>query len=357
MANTKKSWKQEMMMSLFKKEATYDAGVTMSNANACGMSGFLLDPKWPDEIKNDKGSVTNYEHGNTQEITNTRVELTYTEDKAKPNSLAGLAMLTLGAITSTQDAALASYKHKITPVAHGTALPSMQVEHLKGGLQYAYKGIKGNTLKLSGEAGGYAQLEAALIGSGTRATSATAMAAKISESWMKLSNCKVWMETGANISTTIDTPLVQGTENISSATPDTIHTRLKSFEWMWNNNLKPQDGFGGAGVYQDIDYGRRMQDLKFTMLFNDATELAYFTAQDACAIEFDLKGAIVVATSVNYFGFHLVIPRFHIREAPLPVGGVDEELTAEFVCECEEDGTNSPVIIEVYSAQASYLGA
>lgn len=354
---TRKAWKQELMMSLFKREATYDAGVTMSNANAFGMSGYLFDPKWPDEIKNDKGSVTNYEHGNTQDITNQRVELTYTESECKPNTLAGLGMLILGAITSTQDAALASYKHKIIPVAHGTALPSMQVEHLKGSLQYAYKGVKGNTLTLSGEAGGYVKLIATLIGSGTRVTSATAMAAKISESWMKISNCKVWMETGANILTTIDAPLVQGSENISSGTPDILHPRLKSFEWMWNNNLKPQDGFGGGGVYTDCDYGRRMQDLKFTMLFNDATEIDYFTAQNPCAIEFDLKGAIVVATSVNYFGFHLVIPRFHIKETPLPVGDVDDELTAEFICNCEEDGTNPAVILEVYSAQASYLAA
>ena len=357
MASTKKAWKQELMMSLFKKEATYDAGVTMSAANACGMSGFLLDPKWPDEIKNDKGSVTNYEFGNTQEITNNRVELTYTEPECKPNTLAGLGMLALGAITSTQDEALASYRHKITPVAHGTALPSMQAEHLKGGLQYAYKGVKCNTLKLSGEAGGYAQLEATLIGSGTRATSATAMAAKISESWMKVSNCKVWMETGANIS--LDATLTQALENISSATPDTLHTRFKSFEWMWNNNLKPQDGFGGGGVYIDCDYVRRMQDLKFTLLFNDTTELDYFTNQNPCAIEFDLKGAVVAAGTGTdfYYGMHLIIPRFHLREAPLPVGGVDEELTCDFICECEEDGTNAAVILEVYSAQAAYLAA
>lgn len=357
MAITRKSWKQELMMSLFKKETTYDAGVTMSAANACGMSGFLLDPKWPDEIKNDKGSVTNYEFGNTQEITNNRVELTYTEPECKPNTLAGLGMLALGAITSTQDEALASYRHKITPVAHGMALPSMQAEHLKGGLQYAYKGVKCNTLKLSGEAGGYAQLEATLIGSGTRATSATAMAAKISESWMKLSNCKVWMETGANIS--LDATLTQALENISNATPDTLHTRFKSFEWMWNNNLKPQDGFGGGGVYIDCDYVRRMQDLKFTLLFNDTTELDYFTNQNPCAIEFDLKGAIVAAGAGTdyYYGMHLIIPRFHLREAPLPVGGVDDELTCDFICECEEDGTNAAVILEVYSAQAAYLAA
>lgn len=355
--NTKKGWKQELMMSLFKKEATYNAGITMSNANACSMQSFDITPDWDDVITSDKNEVTNKEHGNTQEITRQGVKISYKEPKAKPNTLAGLGMLTLGAITSTQDEALASYRHKITPVAHGTALPSMQAEHLKGGLQYAYKGIKGNTLKITGEAGGYANVEAELLGSGTRATSATAFANAISESWMKISNCKVWMETGANIS--IDATLTQDAENISSATPDTLHTRFKSFDWTWNNNLVPQEGFAGAGVFQDIDFGRRMQELSFTLLFNDSTELDYFINQNPCAIEFDLKGGIVAAGSGTdyYYGFHLIIPRFFIKKAPLPVGGVDDTLECEFECECVEDGTNSAVILEVYNAQAAYLAS
>lgn len=354
---SKKGWAQQCMMSLFKKEATYDAGVTMSNANSCSMQSFELTPDWDDTIRNDKDQVTNKEHGNTQEIQRQGIKLLYKELTAKPNTLAGLGMLAFGAETITQDEALASYKHKITPVAHGTALPSMQVEHLKGGIQYAYKGVKCNTLKIAGEQGGYANVEAELIGSGTRATSATAFSTAISESWLKLANCKVWMETGANIS--IDATLTQATENISSATPDTLHTRIKSFEWMWNNNLVPQEGFGGAGVYQDCDFGRRMQELSFTLLFNDSTELDYFLNLNPCAIEFDLKGGIIAAGTGTdyYYGFHLIIPRFFIKKAPLPIGGVDDTLECEFECECVEDGTNAPVILEAYTAQASYLGA
>ena len=353
MSSTKKGWNRSLMASLFLKEATYDAGVTMSSANACSLSNFELDTTWDDMVVNDKGEVTGKEHGYDQELIGQGVKFTYKEPKVKPNSLAGFGALALGAITSTKDGAYSAWKHKITPVAVGTALPSIQLEELFGGLQYAYKGVKCNTLKISGEEGGLLQMEAGLIGSGTRATSATAMAAAITESWIKLHACKVWLESGANIS--ITATLVQDAEDISSATPDNLYPRLKNFEWTWDNALEGQPGFGGAGVFQDADYGRRKCDLKFTLRFLNGTELAYYTSQAACAIEFDLKGAIVVASSAMYFGMQLIVPRFKLKPTPLPKGGPNDTLTQDFDCEVFDDGTNAASIIEVYNGQAAYL--
>ena len=353
---TKKGWEQSLMMSLFKKEATFDAGVTMSDANACSMRGYEMESEWDDEVVNDKDSVTGLEFGTDQEIMHQGVKIPYKEPRAKPNSLAGLAALVMGSITSTQDGALAAYKHKITPVAVGTALNSIQIEHKKGGVQYAYKGIKGNSLKIAGEAGGFVSLEAELIGSGTRVTSATAFASVISEAWMKLTNCKVWMESGANIA--IDAVLVQDVENISSATPDDIKARIKSFEWTYNNNGERQYGFGsGTAGANDFDFGRRTVDLKFSLLFNDATEMNYFVNQDPIAIEFDLKGALIAATGTMYFGCQLIVPKFKLKSAPLPKGGVGDILVADFDCDVQSDGVNAISIIEVYNAKAAYLAA
>jgi hypothetical protein len=350
---TQKGWQDQVMMSLFTKEAAYDAGVTMNATNACGMKGFECDVEWSDTVTDDKDSVSGTEHGTDQEITAQGVDITYKESRCKPNTLAAFSNLVLGARTSTQDGAFTAYKHKITPVAVGTVLPSIQIEHKKGAVQYAYKGVKGGSLNLSGEAGGYLALEAALKGSGTRATSATAFVAAIAESWLKVSNCKVWMETGANIA--IGATLGQGTEDISSATPDDLKVRLKSFNVGWDNGLEGQAGFGGAGVFQDIDYGRRKCELSFSLLFYDATELAYFTAQDPCAIEFDLKGALIAAGGAMYYGAQIVVPRFKIKKAPLPKGGAGDILTCDFECDVQDDGTNAPLIIEAYTAKAAYL--
>jgi len=353
MAITLKGWNRQFMASAFTKEASYDAGATMNNTNACSFKGFDLEPAWEDKIVTDKDEVTGKEHGYDQEIIGYGAKFNYKEPKCKPNSLAFFASLALGSSTPTKDGAFTAYKHKIIPVTVGTALPSCQVEELFGGLQYAYKGVKCNTLKISGEAGGFLALEAGLIGSGTRATSATAFANAIAESWMQVANCKVWMESGADI--TIGASLVQAAEDISSAAPDVLSPRLKTFDWNWDNKLEGQPGFGGAGVFQDQDYGRRSCSLKFSLIFAGATELGYYTAQNPCAIEFDLKGALIAAGGAMYYGAHLIVPRFKLKAAPLPKGGPNDSLTQDFDCEVFDDGTNAASIIEVYNAQAAYL--
>ena len=356
MSITRKGWDEQFMLSGFSKEATFDTGVTMNASNAFSLKGFSpIGVEWDDTVVNDKDDVTNTEFGTDQELVEQGVKLPVALPKAKPNDVAALATLTLGSITSTLDVATA-YGHKITPVAMGSALPSIQAEHKKGGIQYAYKGIKSNSLKLSAEAGGHLSVESELIGSGTRSASATAFVASITESWMKMNNAKCWTETGSNIS--ITGTLVQGAQDISNVTPDDLKVRIKSFEFGYNNNLEKQIGFGGAGVAQDIDYARRTMDLKFTLNFLNsaaATEFAYYTAQDAVAFEIDLKGSIISGGGTSYYGVQLIIPRGKLKKAPLPQGGPSDILTQEYELDIQNDGTNDPVIIEVYNAQAAYL--
>ena len=350
---TRKGWQDQIMMSLYAREATYDAGVVMNSANACSMKGFEAEADWSDTVQDDKDSVSGAEHGTDQEIVAQNVDISYKEARAKPNTLAGLSALTLGAITSTKDGAFNAWRHKCTPVPAGSALPSIQVEARKGGVQYAYRGVKCGSLKLAGEAGGYISLEAALKGSGTRVVSATAFAPSIIESWMKLSNCKVWMETGANIA--ISAALVQDAEDISSATPDDLKVRMRSFSVGWDNAIEGQAGMGGGGVFQDLDYGRRKAELSFSLLFNDVTELNYFLNQEPMAIEFDLKGALIAVGGSMFFGAQIIIPRFKLKKAPLPKGGPGDILTCDFECDVQDDGTNAPLIIETYNARAAYL--
>lgn len=354
--HSNKGWNQSLMMSLFGAEAEYDAGVTISTATACSMSGYEFEPTWDDTVTSDKGDVTGKEHGYNQEITAYGFSGTYKESKAKPNSLAGLGALVMGSVTDTQDGALTAYKHTIVPVTIGTGLPSIHIEHLKGGLQYKYTGIKGNSLKLSGEAGGFVSLEAALIGSGTRETSETSFVAAITESWLKMSSMSVFLESGANITITAAASRVQGAENISSDTPDDLGAKFKSFEFTYNNNATGQPGAGGEGVFQDIDYGRRSVSMKIGLLQDAATELAYYTGQSVVALELNLKGALIADGGAMYYGADLIIPRCKIKSAPLPTGGVDDDLTQEFDFEVFDDGTNHPAELIVYNAQAAYLG-
>ena len=63
-----KGWQQNLMFSLYRREASYNAGVIMNNTNACSMKGYEISPVWEDEIINDKGEITGTEHGTDQEI-------------------------------------------------------------------------------------------------------------------------------------------------------------------------------------------------------------------------------------------------------------------------------------------------
>jgi len=353
---TKKGWAQYLMASVFQKEATYDAGKTHLDATSCSYRGFEFDAGYADTVVSDKDEVTGKEHGYDQELVAYGNKPTIKFARVRPNDLAGLAALVFGSVTANQDGALTAYRHRIIPIADGSALSSISLVHKLGGIQTEYKGVKGNTLKLSGEAGGFLSMDVGLIGSGTRSANTDTFAAAITESWLKISDMKFWLETGANIS--IGATPTQGTEDISSATPDNLSIRGKSFEFNWDNKAEGQPGFGGGGVFQDVIYGRRAATFKATMVFSDATEIAYFTAQDVCAVELDLKGASLIATGgAMYYGAHLVIPRLKIKSYPAPKGGVNDSLTQDFDFDIYDDGTNSAVIMDVYTAQAAYLAA
>lgn len=347
---------QEFMISAFEAESAYDGGVTMTSDKACAMNGFTVATDWPDEVMNDMEEVTGSEYSTEQTIVEKRVNITYTEPKAKPNTLALLASLVLGAVSSVRDAATDAYTHTITPAALAADLPSVQVEHELGAVQYAYKGVKGGSLKISGEPGGVVNIEAELIGSGTRATSATAFAAKISESWMLWNQASMWMEDGANITITAAGSLAQSAEDISSATPDDMNILLKSFEITYNNNAEPIPGFGGLGVLQDVQMGRRTVEFSFTLRFSGQSDFDRFINQNAHAFEIDLAGALIDdPDSALKYGFNLVIPSFKITKAPVPQAGPGDSMEATFETVVLDDGTNAPLFMQVYNAQAAYL--
>lgn len=351
---TLKGWNQNLMVAAFEKEATYNAGKTITT-QGCSLSGFDFGANIKDEVTKDIDEVTGYEHGNTQEITAYANDFSLKFPKAKPNDLAFLAALALGSCASTKDGANDGYTHVITPVAEGTALPSTALVHKVAGIQKQYKGIKCGQLTLAGEEGKFLSLEATLIGSGTRASDAQSFVAKIAESWIKMASCLVFLETGATIA--IAATRTQAAEDISSGTPVALKARMKNFKFTWDNKPDLQPGFGGDGVLQDIHHGRRAATLAMTLRAESTVEEGYFTGQLACAVEFDWKGAIIDTDGTLCYGAHLIVPRAMVNMMPQPKGGVNDALTVDLDFDIKNDGTNPAVIIEVYNKQAAYLAA
>jgi|GEM_PF-3282049 len=428
----------QLMLSLFDREATYDAGPTgWLAANACSMEDFDGHVGWEDEVVSNMEGVTGSEFPTHQEIKRQDCRITYVENRLKPNTLAGLAALHFGSVISVQDGAYTAYRHKIQPMRDGTAtisgtdiafvnsnpdtitqvaagfiaagfkagqvivvsgsasnsktfriatvaagtltldadceltaesvgpsititvidLPGIGIIEKSGGTQYKYTGVKSNRLSLK-LTEGYFGMESELIGSGTRASDSTTFAAKISESWLRTGKIAgAWLETGANIS--IAATPTQGAENISSATPDNLTTRLLDFTFTHNNNLRADLGYvaGGGSARSALEYGRR--DAEVTMKVKQsqasyATELAYYTGQVDCAMELNVDmGTVIDAGGAFKYGFILIVPNLMLR--PLAREVQDDFWTISFAGNVFDDGTNPTVLMYVYNAQSQYI--
>lgn len=347
----------QIALSLFDKEATYNAGPAgWLIASACAMGGFDGLVQVADKVIDDREGVSGYELPTEQYIERYDWALEYTENRLKPNTLAGLAALHFGGMAVTQDGALVAYRHKLTPVAVGTVLPSIGALYKEAGSEYLAKGIKSNTFNLKTN-GAFFALTSGLIGSGTRASDATAFPAKISESWLRTGKIAgLWIETGANI--TIGTP-TQGAEAISSATPDDLTSRLLEFNFVHNNNLRADLGYQPAGgdVRADLDYGRRggTVTMKVKALSSAwATELGYYSNQDDVAVHLSCKmGDLIAAGGAYYWGFELIIPLIKLKPIKRDVQDDFHVITLEG--DIHDDGVNDEVILYVYNAQAAYL--
>jgi len=345
---------QNVMASLYKKATSYGAAVTMDASNAVGALAFEFEPEWAPQVVVDKELITGYEEGTDLDIMNYDFKATYKEPRARYNYIAGLAALASGSVTSSQDGALAAYRHKIIRSSMSTDLPDINIEHLKGSLQYVYRGVMCDVFKLSGKARDYVNLEATLIGSGYRATAATSFQNPLSERPLKCAGTKLWLETGANIS--ITDPPTQGSQAISSATPDAYATRVDSFEFTRTNGLIPVGMDDADGYKMAMDFTRRKTEFKCSAAFVDDTELGYFTALDKCAIDLDITtGTIIAATGTYYYGIKLIIPQAQIMNVPDPKGGTNDLLTVDLEFDIQEDGTNPPYMLYVYNANDAYL--
>src|SRR5690348_2782639 len=108
-----RSFARKIMMSLYDKEASYDAGPgAWTSGSACQMSNYAKSAvvQWDDTIISDAGNITGTEFPTHQELVLQSVRLPYEEPQARPNTLAGLMALALGTVSTTQDSSFTAYR-------------------------------------------------------------------------------------------------------------------------------------------------------------------------------------------------------------------------------------------------------
>ncbi len=357
MGNPQRIYQRQLELSLFDREATYDAGPgAWTSGSACSMLDF--DPKtqddWPDVLGSNEGQVGR-ELASRIEIVRQDVKIPYAEAQAKPNSLAGLLALNLGTVASTQDGAVVAYRHKITK-AVSYSLPSIgaQMKH-EGGRQYKYTGLKGDGYTLAMNAD-YLRLDAPLLGSGTRSTAADAFAAAISENPLLWANAKNFVKATSGAISIPAIP-VQGAANLGGSEVN-LSTRILDFSHAWTGALAGPAGYrAGSNVRQNLKAGRRSGVVKFGLevdVATEAAELDYYLNQSKVAVELNIdSGTIIANTGVFKYGLIVIIPQIQFKTIGKNVEGEYEKI--DYDGTIMDDGTNSEVVIFVYDAQTTYL--
>jgi hypothetical protein len=356
-----RSYARQLMLSLFDKEATYGAGAGgWSASSACLMMDYEEDSgliEWDDLVVQNNDVLTSREMVTHQELVRQSSRITYQEPRTKPNTLAGLLGLVLGSVASTQDGSETAYRHKITK-ASSIGTPSIAAQaKFEGGDQREFRGMKGSQATLSFN-GPYLQLSTELIGSGYRVASATAFPVSVSENWLRVGDCKLWLkDTGGTPITTSGAP-TQGAANLGGSEVD-FSTRLRSFSWTWMNALAAEAGYRASTGMLRADFHPVRRTSTMTIQFDcttetEAADLTYYLSQSQLAAELNCDSGVLVDSGGLYkFGAILIIPRLQILS--LRRSQVEELEVLTLECNTMDDLTNSEVIAYVYNAKPAYL--
>jgi hypothetical protein len=356
-----RSYARQLMLSLFDKEASYDAGPAgWTSSSACLMQDMdeaSAVVQWDDLVQANTDVITGRELVTHQELPRYSTRLTYTEPRCKPNTLAGLMGLCLGTIAASQDGSETAYRHKVTK-ATSVSLPSIgaQVKH-EGGDQRLYTGLKGEQFTFAIN-GAFFSFAAGLIGSGKRGASSTAFVTSISENWLRVGDAKFFIkETGGSAISTAGTP-TQGSANLGGSEVN-LSTRVRTFSLTWNNALAAEAGYrASTGLYRgDFHPVRRAGSVQLSFdvdTSDEAARLSDYLSQNQLAFEVNVdSGVLIDADGAMKYGVILIVPRLQLK--PLTRAQTDEMETIMFDGEVMDDLTNSEIVAYVYTAKAAYL--
>lgn len=361
MCALQRSYLRKLALSLEDKENVYGSGPAAWTA---GAASSMLDfeessavATWDDTVVNDLDVVTGKELISIQEIPRESVRLTYQEPRAKPHSIAGLMALCMGTVAATQDGAFLAWRQKITKAA-STALPSIgAIAKFEAGDQRQMRGLKGDSWSLSIN-GPYLQFQSEMIGSGYRATDATAFPASISESWLRTGDARIFIKDTAGTPITTSGAPTQGSANLGGSEVN-FSTRVRSLTINWNNSHAAEAGYRAStaklrGNFHPVRRAGTMSLAIDVDTATEATDLAYYLTQKQLAFELNVdSGVLIDAAGAFKYGIAVIIPRVQLTS--IPRSSTDEFDVLTFEGAILDDGTNSELIGYTWNAVDAYL--
>jgi len=351
----------QLMMSLFTREASYDAPVTVSASTTCAMRDFddaSPHEEWDDLVDDDAPLVHGQEYRVVQQIVRQSVRLRYREPRTKPNSVAGLIGLALGSIASVQDGTANAWRHRLSR-GPSVQMPSITVQTRHAlGSQYRYTGVKSDGFTLAAN-GAYLSLEARLIGSGSRTRAGDTFPATVDERWLRWGDARLyWVEAPTAI--TLPTAPVQGTTNLGAAAVEISRRLISSFRLEHGSNLLEQMGYrpasGRVRAHLHPEQRETRVEMELEVSFDlEVTEIDRYFNQTPMALELNVDSGTLIDPAGTYrYGLIVIIPRLQWRR----VRYEEEHQLETLVLEGQvlADGTNAELVVWVFNKQPTYLG-
>lgn len=350
---------RQLALGLAIREATYNAPAGLGDLVAQRMHGYdeSVYEVWNDGLQDDTDVVSGSEVATLQTVPRTSVRVVYQTPRVTPQTLAGLLALTLGAVETTQEGILQAYRHRLTPYALGTSLPSvpMVARHEAGGI-LRYGGITGQRLTLA-NSGPFLTLTTTLLGAGSRVTSALTPLPKADAPWLLWGDAHVYVKDTGGVPLTIPTPTQAGT-HLGAGTID-LSLRVRDWALTWDNVVDEPGGYRASTGRERGQMLPQRRTGSVTLRWDiestrEAIELGEYLTQARLAMEMQLMSQDIIAPGGTLrYGVTLLFPALQ-WQAPLR-SQTNQIEGVTMVATLIEDGVNPGIIGDVYDDQPGYL--
>jgi len=261
---------------------------------------------------------------------------------------AWVAVFGLGKVVSALVSTSLAYQHDIEfsdPATVGNQNPvTTIVELLHSGIKRKISDLAISDFTISGDGKNRLQLEANLVGSGSKAVSSLTMPSLTVGDFLRMS--------GGGITDPIGVKFKIG---VAAAEVD-VSSRLRSFSLKIDNDLQLDDGYyPGTGLYRGrCLYGVRKPEFSFTLDAKAGEKVEH----DHLESGQELKAILTVVGSIieetYYHQLKITIPKLKYRDIKVGIEDGKQVYTIDSNL-FYDSGSNGPLTIQVINTQASYL--
>jgi len=303
------------------------------------------------EIDTDAELVGGTEEMQDQEVSVRNYEMSISQNRCKPHTLATILASAMGSVTSAT-IAVSVWQHAITPkTARDFDLFTVE-ELITTGLQKQYADCFVDSFELSLERRNFWDISGTILGSGKDATGSASVTEK-SESSMHTRFTKAWLSAG-----TYDGSAPTQDMNLEDLTgsPDVVSAEIESLRWSYNNNTD-QDflwHFNSGLTWGRAERGDRNQTISMTLLMTRTTALTRILNQTDLALQLKAVNTDAVIASTYYEGGSIILPKIRYTSVN-PRGLAGGRMVFEIEGNVLEHATHGSALVWIWNGQTAYL--